>query len=79
MRYLESLPGVMPAPMMVIKYPHRLGCINSGSISYARYVAWINGTWRRRCRRNLCNPADGGISSPSSAPALLQVAHGGSI
>jgi hypothetical protein len=25
----------MPAPMMVMKYPHRLGCINSGGISYA--------------------------------------------
>jgi hypothetical protein len=31
----HALPGVMPAPMMVMKYPHRLGCINSGSISYA--------------------------------------------
>ncbi len=31
----HALPGVMPAPMMVTKYPHRLGCINSGSISYA--------------------------------------------
>ena len=50
---------------------------SSGISGDARYVAWINGTRRRRCRRNLCNPADGGISSPSSAPALLQVAHGG--
>jgi len=32
---LHALPGVMPAPMMVMKYPHRLGCINSGGISYA--------------------------------------------
>jgi hypothetical protein len=31
----HALPGVMPAPMMVMKYPHRLGCINSGGISYA--------------------------------------------
>ena len=50
---------------------------SSGIPGDARYVAWVNGTRRRRCRRNLCNPADGGFSSPSSAPALFKVAHGG--
>ena len=31
----HALPGIMPAPMMVMKYPHRLGCINSGGVSHA--------------------------------------------
>ena len=62
LRGRHVLPGVMPAPMMVMKYPHRLGCINSGGISYA---------WCRRPRQRTGRHRDTGTSCSAGMTSEL--------